>query len=163
MIPDLFWIRGIEPAGLAILPRPRAGEWLASEMRGLAAAGIDTLVSLLTSDEVRDLGLQDEAAQCERAGLRFRSFPIVDRSVPTSATLLRMLVGELTDEIASGRKVGIHCRMGIGRSGLVAACVMARLGVPRDQLFPMLSKARRLDVPDTPEQVRWVLQYLEIR
>jgi protein-tyrosine phosphatase len=74
-----------------------------------------------------------------------------------------MLVGELTDEIASGRKVGIHCRMGIGRSGLVAACVMAWLGVPRDQLFPMLSKARRLEVPDTPEQVRWVLQYLEIR
>ena len=59
--------------------------------------------------------------------------------------------------------VGIHCRAGIGRSGLVAACVLSELGTRTDALFPMLSKARRVSVPDTPEQEAWVRAFIAKR
>lgn len=161
MIPDLYWIRdAAAPAGLAIMPRPRAGEWLEDEMRGLAQAGLDTVVSLLTAPEIRELDLAREPEHCEAAGMQFLSFPITDRGVPASAADLRAFVRSLADQLRTGRKLGIHCRAGIGRSGLVAACVLSDLGVAPEALFPMLSKARRIAVPDTPEQEAWVRSFI---
>ncbi|TDU28376.1 cyclin-dependent kinase inhibitor 3 (CDKN3) [Panacagrimonas perspica] len=142
------------------MPRPRAGEWLQDEMRGLAQAGLDTVVSLLTAPEIRELDLVREAEHCEAAGLQFLSFPIPDRGVPASAADLRAFVRSLADQVRAGRKLGIHCRAGIGRSGLVAACVLSDLGVATDALFPMLGKARRIAVPDTPEQEAWVRSFI---
>jgi hypothetical protein len=57
----LFWT---EPGGvgrMAIMARPRAGDWLESEVDEWKAAGIDVVVSLLERDEVVELGLQREA------------------------------------------------------------------------------------------------------
>ncbi len=163
MIPDLYWIRDAAPAGLAMMPRPRAGEWLRDEMRGLKQAGLDIVLSLLTAPEIRELDLDREAEHCVAAGLQFLSFPIPDRGVPASASELRRLVGALADQLRSGLKLGIHCRAGIGRSGLVAACVLSELGTRTDALFPMLSKARRVSVPDTPEQEAWVRAFIAKR
>lgn len=161
MIPDLYWIRDLQPTiGLAIMPRPRAGEWLADEMQGYARAGLDTVVSLLTPSEVAELDLSRESECCATAGLQFLNFPIPDRGVPASATALRPLVSGLAQQVRDGRKVGIHCRAGIGRSGMVAACVMSVLGVKSDAIFPMLSKARRVGVPDTVEQEAWVKAWI---
>ena len=161
LIPDLYWVRDLQPAvGLAIMPRPRAGEWLADEMRGYAQAGLDTVVSLLTAPEIAELDLQREAEHAVAAGLQFLDFPIPDRGVPASAAALRGFVLELAQQARDGRKIGIHCRAGIGRSGMVAACVMSALGVKTDAIFPMLSKARRVTVPDTAEQEAWVKSWI---
>jgi hypothetical protein len=46
---------------MAIMARPRAGDWLESEVDEWKAAGIDVVVSLLERDEVVELGLQREA------------------------------------------------------------------------------------------------------
>jgi protein-tyrosine phosphatase len=161
LIPDLYWIRDLQPHGLAVMPRPRAGDWLEAELRGLRRAGLDVLVSLLTPEEVRELELEHEAVLSAAAGLQFVSFPIPDRGVPASSTALRALTAGLAAEIAQGRKVGIHCRMGIGRAGIVAACVMHALGVAPDRLFPALTQARRVQVPDTSEQEAWVLKFVK--
>lgn len=161
MIPDLYWIRDpAAPPGLAIMPRPRAGEWLQDEMRGLARAGLDTVLSLLTAPEIGELDLVREAEHCTAAGMQFLSFPIPDRGTPASSGELRVLVRSLADQLRAGRKLGIHCRAGIGRSGLVAACVLSDCGVAPDALFPMLGKARRITVPDTPEQEAWVRSFI---
>ena len=81
---ELYWIEGPWQGKLAILPRPRGGDWLEDEVRGWRAAGVDVVVSLLTSDEVADLDLAQEGVLCEVYGIDFRPFPIVDRSVPAS-------------------------------------------------------------------------------
>jgi hypothetical protein len=60
MIPDICWIRDIEPLGLAILPRPRGGEWLADEVAGWANAGIRIIACLLHGYEILELGVSDE-------------------------------------------------------------------------------------------------------
>ena len=41
---------------LAIMARPRAGEWLGDEISGWRAEGIDTVISLLEQEEVSELG-----------------------------------------------------------------------------------------------------------
>jgi hypothetical protein len=78
------WIEGPWPGWLAILPRPRGGDWLEDDIRSWQQAGLDLIVSLLTSDEIAELGLAEEARLCQASGLQFLSFPIVDRNVPSS-------------------------------------------------------------------------------
>ena len=44
---SLYWIPEIAPWRVAILPRPRGGDWLEDEIRELKRAGVGVLVSLL--------------------------------------------------------------------------------------------------------------------
>lgn len=80
---NLYWVETGAPGRLAIMARPRAGDWLVDEMRALRTAGVDLVVSLLTDEAVRELGLEEEQGACEIVGLAFSSFPIPDRDVPS--------------------------------------------------------------------------------
>ena len=81
---ELYWIDGPWKGRLAILPRPRGGDWLEDEVREWQIVGVNTMVTLLTNDEVADLDLAEEARLCRASGIDLVSFPIVDRSVPAS-------------------------------------------------------------------------------
>src|SRR5664279_2867071 len=84
MYTELHWMDGPWPGKLAISARPRGGDWLGDELTSWRRSGVDEVVSLLVPEEAEGLELQDEAAYSGDAGLQFRSFPIVDRSVPAS-------------------------------------------------------------------------------
>ncbi len=138
------------------MPRPRGGDWLDGEIQALAKAGVGVVVSLLTADEVADLELQDEERLCGDCGLRFISLPIPDRSVPFSTAEAGRTVDLILEELGAGRAVAVHCRMGIGRSSLIAACLLKSQGIGVDEAFAMISRARGFSVPDTEEQRVWV-------
>lgn len=159
MKPDVFWIKGPWPGRLAILARPRGADWLDDEVLGWKDAGLDVVVSLLTSSEYSELGLNDEDEIVKRNGLTFVSFPIADYSVPTSRKVTRQLVDQLEGWLSRGNRVGIHCRQGIGRSSLVAACVLVTSGESPGTAFQQIEIARGLSVPDTPEQKEWVASF----
>ena len=125
---ELYLIDGVPCGKLAIMPRPRAGDWLAGEIESWQRSGINCVVSLLEPTEVRELGLQDEPQLCEKAGLEFRHFPIPDRGVPHSGEDLSALVESLVRRLREGRGVAIHCRIGVGRSGISRR---VRYGRPR--------------------------------
>jgi len=76
MRPEVFWIRAPLMGRLAIMPRPRAGEWLDDEIIGWQTEGIDTVVSLLELAEISELGLEREAELSQESGIEFISFPI---------------------------------------------------------------------------------------
>jgi hypothetical protein len=82
----VYWIETSHDGRLAIMARPRAGDWLEEEVANWQAAGIDIVVSLLEMSEVTELGLQQEAALCQAQKIGFISFPIPDRQMPTSRT-----------------------------------------------------------------------------
>src|ERR1043165_4672352 len=78
---ELFWIEGPWRGRLAIMPRPRGGDWLGEEIQSWRRSGVDVVVSLLTPEEQTELNLHDEESLCRANGIEFVSFPIVDRSV----------------------------------------------------------------------------------
>lgn len=159
MTPDIYWIDGPLPGKLAILARPRGEDWLEDEIVGWKNAGVNVVVSLLTADENYELGLVDERKLVERHGLTFISFPIGDYSVPTSKTEVQQLASQLEESLTHGKSVGIHCRQGIGRSSLVAACVLVTSGESPETAFQQITNARGRPVPDTPEQKKWVTTF----
>ena len=71
MKPTLFEIEREGPGRLATMACPRGGEWLADEMAGLRAEGVDVLVSALTDSEVVERHLTAEAERARQAGITF--------------------------------------------------------------------------------------------
>ena len=149
----MFWIDGADPGRLAIAARPRAGDWLEDEIESWRVAGVGSVVSLLEPDEIHDLGLEKEQEACLAAGITFTSFPILDRGVPTSLLKTRELVAQFKAQLFRGGSVLVHCRAGIGRSSLIAACILKSLGHTSDEAFARIGAARGLD---TPIQREWV-------
>ena len=158
MTPDLFWIPGPWRGRLAIAARPRGGDWLEDETRGLRQTGIDIVVSLLEEDEAAQLDLLDEGKAAEANGLRFLSFPIPDRGVPSSTPTAISLMANIAVALEEGKNVAVHCRQGIGRSGLIAAGVLMTSGMTPEQAIQVVSSARTTAVPETPEQRLWAQQ-----
>jgi protein-tyrosine phosphatase len=159
MLDELRWIKEIAPHRLAITPRPRGGDWLAGDIAAWRAAGVDAVVSLIDGAEERELELEQESLLCRTYGVEFVSFPIKDRGIPSSPDAAAALVDWVVADLRRGLGVAIHCRAGIGRSGLVAGCVLHALGQPFESVFPILSRARGLPVPDTDAQVQWVRRF----
>jgi len=156
MTPDLFWIPGPWRGRLAVVTRPRGGDWLKDEGSGWRRAGIDVAVSLLEPHEASQLDLLDEPQAAESNGIRFVSFPIPDRGVPASAPAARSLIADIARALDDGKNVAVHCRQGIGRSGMIAAGVLVASGISPERAVTVVSSARGLAVPETEEQRSWL-------
>ncbi|HEY7391421.1 MAG TPA: dual specificity protein phosphatase family protein [Bryobacteraceae bacterium] len=158
MTPDLFWIPGPWRGRLAIAARPRGGDWLDDELRNWRRAGIDFVISLLEQDEAAQLDLLDERRAAEDQGIAFISFPIADRGVPASTEAAISVIGNIATQLDAEKVVAVHCRQGIGRSGLITAGVLMTAGIMADEAMRIVSSARGVSIPETPEQRRWIEQ-----
>ncbi len=155
-VAELYWVETKPGGRLAVAPRPRGGDWLEDEIRSWKSSGVDVVVCLMEDWELAELDLSGEKKTCLAQGLSFVLFPIRDRGTPESTAAMRSLVKTMSEHLASSRNVLVHCRAGIGRTGLVATCCLAAGGVPVDEAFALVAKARGLPVPDTDDQKRWV-------
>jgi protein-tyrosine phosphatase len=157
MYTKIHWLHQFaNTARLGIMARPRGGDWLEQEIIQLKKQGTGILVSLLESPEINELGLSKEKPFCEVHGLEYVNFPIADRSIPTSPDKAKVLIEYLTDKINDSHSVVIHCRMGIGRSSIIAGCILLKAGYKANDVMAHISKARGLKVPDTDEQEKWL-------
>ncbi|MGA7219687.1 MAG: dual specificity protein phosphatase family protein [Candidatus Sulfotelmatobacter sp.] len=153
---ELYWLDESWPGRLAVGPRPRGGEWLGEDVAAWRRARVDSVLSLLTPDEEQDLDLQNEASEVRSQGMSFTSFPIPDRQIPKSETKLAEVLENAMDALSAGKNLLVHCRQGIGRSGLVAACLLVKKGMSSGAAVESVSAARGVSVPETIEQRHWI-------
>jgi protein-tyrosine phosphatase len=100
------------------------------------------------------LEARDRSAEFAAAGLPFLHLPTVDLG-GVSAPMLDAGVGFARSAAASGRRLLIHCQHGIGRSALVALCVLVDRGE-----VPLLALRRSKDArekisPSPPQYEAW--------
>lgn len=143
------------------MPRPRGNDWLEDEIVSYKNYGVDVVVSLLETDEIFELEIENEQFYCEANGVIFLNFPIGDRQTPQSFEETHRFIKKLNDFVEEGKKVAIHCRQGIGRASLIAACVLTLRGFSIKNAFGKIIEKRGCEVPDTKEQSDWVKNFAE--
>lgn len=159
MKPDIYRISALSGAQLAIMPRPRAGDWLEDELKGLMAEGYHVVVSLLTRPDEVWLGLENEGPACAALGLQYISHPIEDHNVPHSMEAVHQLVRNLDALLRDGKGIAIHCFAGIGRSGTIASCVLIARGFKPEAAIEACTNARGTPSPETRAQRQWVRDF----
>lgn len=143
------------------MPRPRGGDWLIEEVRAWRTVGVGLVVSALEPLEEAYLELEDEQAMCEQFGIAFQRFSMMDRSTPAHDSEARKFVSGLASQLESGTSIVIHCRLGIGRSGMLCAATLVALGLDPTEAFLRVQEARGMRVPDTRDQLEWVFDFAE--
>jgi len=165
-----------QDAGLVLpLPFPNSywvlpGQVLAGEYPGgptreatqvrlqlLSASGIDCFFDLTQSGElapyVEDLP----------AGTEYFRRPVKDHGIPKKRDMIETMAA-LQSALWSGRKVYVHCRAGIGRTGTVIGCLLIERGFANEaallelnRLWQQCARSRTWDyVPETDEQVAFI-------
>jgi ADP-ribosyl-[dinitrogen reductase] hydrolase len=145
--------------GMTLCPGKRAasafaGEWerdLDADLAVVAHWGADVVVSLMEPHEFVQLGVPELAGRIP-AGIAHLVLPIVDGGVP-SGTWERAWIKEgprLRERIALGGSILIHCRGGLGRTGLVAARLLVEFGEEPARAMRRVRAAR----PDAIENRR---------
>lgn len=93
----------------------------------------------------------DDAATWRRCGVAFLSLPTEDHAA-IAPTMLQTGLGFANAAGIAGRRLLIHCHHGIGRSVMLALCVMVERGA--DALDALaLVKARRPKASPSPAQL----------
>lgn len=138
------------------MPHPSSGERLDVQVHALRMAGVEVIVSLLAREEISELCLQEEPALCERHQMEFIWFPITDHHAPASMRRALRLIRKIVARLQQQKRVAIHCRMGIGRSGMIAAGTLMMLKMDMDAALKRLSEARGAEIPETEAQRRWL-------
>jgi protein-tyrosine phosphatase len=156
----IYWIHTFDNgAKIGIAARPRGESWLEDEITHFKKNKTAVLVSLLESNEILELKLESEGEICNRSGIEFINFPIPDREIPKDKHKINQLLEILVAKINSGLTVVIHCRMGIGRSSIIAGAVLIRYNQKPVEIIQNISKIRGLKVPDTKEQIDWLMSF----
>ena len=123
----------IGSGSISVMAKPVSGEWIDDEFSGISKYGINQIVSLLERSEAYEVGLKDEKNYAEKNDMKFVSYPIPDRGLPESINDFSKFTKGLYHSAAEGNNIVIHCRAGIGRTGIVAAGVLLHCGFSAEQ------------------------------
>lgn len=149
----------LAPGRLALTSAPgrRSGN-VETDLAALAALGVTALVSLVPLADRRPQGLDDLPALAAAHRLELMAFAIDDFSVPTSIAATLELVDEILGRTRDGATVAIHCGAGLGRTGTIAACCLARLGMVANEAIDAVRTVRPGSV-ETDAQARFVADF----
>jgi protein-tyrosine phosphatase/nicotinamidase-related amidase len=145
--------------GLTICPgRTDRGRDLNADLAALKALGVTDLVSLLTPAELDRVGVPDLWARAEAAGFEVFRLAVPDQGTPTLAEA-RALVRHIQGRLQAGGRVVVHCLGGLGRSGLIAGCLLRAQGRDAAAAIAHVRAARGPRAIETPAQERFVAAY----
>lgn len=124
----------------------------------LKAQNITHVLMLATEQECFKVTGLDLMAIYQKYGINVCQFPIADGKPPEKKALNKIIASSL-DMVSSGKRVAIHCLGGIGRTGLVAACMaQTLLGKSGEESVDWIRDVIAGAI-QTPEQENFVLDF----
>ena len=84
----------------------------------------DTIVTLIEDFEFSMLNTPDLREKIVECGIDSIHYPIVDMNAPSDPMTFCDLIDDLLLRLEQGENIVIHCRGGLGRTGLLAACLL---------------------------------------
>ncbi|XP_064602251.1 cyclin-dependent kinase inhibitor 3-like isoform X1 [Liolophura sinensis] len=144
-----------EKLGISGLPGCRFKDtWrsLENDIKYLENAGVTDLFCLCTKGELKKYRVPRFLQQVAESGLTVHHYAFLDGCTPELSALLKM-VDELKVALLNGKQPLIHCFGGLGRSCLVAVCLLM---VMDEALTPddAIAKVRELRGPGAIQSVK---------
>jgi protein-tyrosine phosphatase len=148
---------------------PRGLDELASEAKieALIDAGVTAFIDLTEQDE----GLRPYTYLLEpykSSGVTHQRFPISDFKTPRSPAFTRAILDAIDRHLGEGRTVYLHCWGGVGRTGTIVGCWLARHGhrgeaalAKLHELWKQNPKSTARRSPETKEQETYILEWNE--
>jgi hypothetical protein len=161
--PNSYWViadrllAGEHPAGF--------GHNVDDRLQSLQAAGIDAYFDLTETGE------EPEYHTFLPKNAEYRRFSIADQGVPLNVTETCAIIAAVQDALARQRRAFIHCRAGIGRTGLIVGCLLAeeigngRKALSRlNKLWQQSARSKHWPrVPQTSEQSDYIRHWPRLR
>lgn len=157
----------LQTLGLTFAPGKKqsgaiSGSWnrdLASDLTRLRDDyHTDTLVSLVEEIELAELGIDNLENECRNHDIELIRFPLRDASVPPLLKNFAGLIREIAKHLEQKKTAVIHCKGGLGRAGLTAACSIAAVSdnkISGSEAIKMVRSARTSTI-ETIEQENFV-------
>ena len=126
-------------------------------------AGVSAFIDLTEAGETTRVDTLKPYAQWLQHGIH-RRFPIPDGSVPDSPAVTTVILDTIDEHLAAGRTVYVHCWGGVGRTGVIVGCWLARHGRRGEEALERLRQLwrrnpkslHRPSSPERPEQEEYV-------
>jgi ADP-ribosyl-[dinitrogen reductase] hydrolase len=147
-------------------PRNPDQESSVAKLRDLTGAGIRVFIDLTTSldglppyrDMLRQLDPQAE----------HHAFLVPDMGIPLADATTSDILDEIDAALARGKSVYIHCWGGVGRTGTLVGCWLARHGLAGNaalaklgELWERCPKSRFRESPETQQQRDYIAAWKE--
>ncbi|MBN8942563.1 MAG: dual specificity protein phosphatase family protein [Rhizobiales bacterium] len=141
------------PWAIALTHCPGRDGDLDGDLAAIAAWHATMLLSLVEDREFADAaGL---GRRLGGQGIRWLRYPIADYGTPRDLSAWRALAGELRAALDRGGRLVIHCRAGLGRSGMIAARLLVERGLPAEAAIMAVRRARPGAI-ETAGQEAWI-------
>lgn len=160
-IPNSYWV---EPGRILAGEHPDAGSDGATRARlaALVAAGVRSFIDLTEPHE-----LQGYRALLP-PDIAYENFPLPDHSVPRSAQQMREVQNALERLVAARAAVYVHCRAGIGRTGMTIGCYLREQGETAPAAVAELNRLWQQNarsalwpsIPETEEQEQFIANWM---
>jgi ADP-ribosylglycohydrolase len=159
-LPNSYWV---VPGKLLAgeYPGGDTAEATRQRLSRLLTAGVNCFIDLTQPDEISayHAGLPP--------GVDYFRKPLPDHRIPSEAAQMRETLRCLQDAMHAGRIVYLHCRAGIGRTAMVAGCLLAEQGLlgqaalaELNRLWQQSGRAAHWPVvPETEEQSDYVAHW----
>jgi ADP-ribosyl-[dinitrogen reductase] hydrolase len=117
---------------------------LALDIARIAEWGAVAVVTLMESQELERFGVPEIGSVTEAQGMEWYHLPIRDVDVPEARfeTLWTYAGHRLRAHLLAGRRILLHCRGGLGRTGTIAARLLVELGTGADAAVAFVRDAR---------------------
>ncbi len=142
------------------------GAWerdLGIDLDTIAAWGAKLVLTLVEPSELMELKVPLLGHEIKRRGIEWCHLPIADYSVPTKKFEEAWLTQgrEIREMLRNGDDVLVHCKGGLGRAGMIAARLLAELGMDPDEAIRAVRRVRKGAI-ETPSQLALVRRTVPI-
>jgi protein-tyrosine phosphatase len=154
-----YWV---EPNKLLAGEYPRNKDDLSSQekLSALLRSGVTVFIDLTEENE----DLEPYSAMID--GASHHRFPIRDLSIPKSPDATVAILDAIDRQIERGDLVYVHCWGGVGRTGVIVGCWLARHGLGGEaalvrlrELWRQCPKSVARKSPETREQELYILNW----
>lgn len=125
------------------------------DMTALAEQGVDKVYGLMPKYELVEYKAEALLTETGSYGIEYIYCGWTDRSTPDNDDFWTCVKQALND-LKMGKRIVVHCRGGLGRTGTFAGTVLALAGWHMDSMIDALHEARGTMCPETKEQTTFI-------